>query len=166
MLFQTSSEVLLDEVLALLLWEDKVPPVAAAVDFKEGQVAKRLKSMLEPRLGGQRATKTPGPVGSWHKQCVKLRNRVVHGGCRPSRGEADSAYEALLGLERHVMDRLVDKRTVYKRSTLLTVAESGLRRRGKRSGQIKTFAETVADTEPNWLGDFRDWHDQFIAAIT
>lgn len=44
-LFQTSSEVLLNKVLTLLLWEEKVFPVTAAGDFYEGQVVKRLQTM-------------------------------------------------------------------------------------------------------------------------
>lgn len=68
--------------------------------------------------------------------------------------------------EQHVMDRLVDQRTVYPRSTLLTVAESGLRLRDKWSGPIKMFAEEVADTAPNWLDDLRTRHAQFVAALS
>jgi len=165
-LFQTASEVLLDKVLVLLLWEEKVLPATAAVAFKEGEVGKRMQSSLAPRLKGQWSLTEPGPVADWYSRCARLRNRVVHGGYRPTRGEADNAYQALHGLEQHVMDRLVDQRTTYPRSTLMTVAESGLRRRGRWSGQIKKFHDEVAPTEPNWVDDVRAWNVQFIAVLT
>ncbi len=51
-LAQTASEVLLDRLLALLLWEEGRAPAEAASKFEEGKLSKRVRTELPPRLGG------------------------------------------------------------------------------------------------------------------
>ena len=162
-LANTSCELLLDVTLALLMWEQGIPVAQAAALFEEGKVLRRLTAELTPRLKGNWST-DQGAVGAWYTDLYKKRHRVVHGGYTPSPAEADRAIEAAAGLQRFVMDRIVTQRTFFPRSTLMTVAEAGLRARNMWNGQIKRFAEEVAPNEPNWRDSFTAFHQQLIAA--
>ena len=64
------------------------------------------------------------------------------------------------------MDRIAAQRTSFPRSTLMTIAESGLRARNLWSGQIKRFAEDVAPVEANWRDSFTEYHQQLIEAAS
>ncbi len=90
---------------------------------------------------------------------------MVHGGYRPRRTEAAAAVRAVLGFEKHIYDRLVVRRNEYPRSTLMTVAEQGLRKRDLWGGQIRRFAEEVAPTEPPWRESNRTWRDRMVTAL-
>lgn len=140
----TASEVLVDWLLALLLWEKHEDAELSATLFQEGKVLRRLTVDLPELLRGNWSTSTTGPVNTWYQQAYILRHRVVHGGRTPSRPAAQAALRATLGLERHAMDRLVDRRSVFPRATLMSVAQAGLRRRDRWSGKIKRFAENEA----------------------
>jgi len=163
-LAQTAAEVLLDTLLMLPLWEEKLPAENAATILEEGKLARRIKTEWQPRLGGNWSLDSSGSVATWFLGTALLRNRVVHGGYLPTRAEARCAYEAVFSLEKFAFDRLVDKRNRYPRSVLMTVARSGLERRGRWSGQIKRFAETIAGTEPSWRDSFREYRAAVAAA--
>lgn len=161
---QTASEVLIDAVLSLLMWEEGVEPEIAAQSFREGKVLARLRHDVPPRLKGRWSTTGSGAVARWFENSHKLRHRVVHGGYTPSRIEADAALDAVGRLETHLFDRLAARRNTYMRATLMTVAEPGLRKRNLWSGKIRAFAEGPALTEPNWRELFRLWHVRFAEA--
>lgn len=163
-LANTSCEVMLDAILALLMWEEGVAVEDAVPLFEEGKVLRRLKQELQPRLKGQWSTET-GAVGEWFRSAYRLRHRVVHGGYLPTPAEAARALEAGLGLQRFVMDRIAERRTTYFRAALMTVAEEGLTRRGLWSGQIKRFAEEVAPTEPSWRYSFTAWYRELVGRL-
>lgn len=162
-LANTSCEVLLDAILALLMWEEGVAVEDAAPAFEEGRTLRRLKRELEPRLKGTWSTET-GAVGEWFQSAYRLRHRVVHGGYSPTHAEAAKALEAGLGLQRFVMDRIAERRTTYYRAALMALAEEGLRRRDLWSGKIKRFSEEVAPTEPSWWDSFTAWYRELVAA--
>lgn len=163
-LANTSCEVMLDAILALLMWEESVVVEDAASAFEEGKVLRRITQELSPRLTGNWSTER-GAVGSWYRSAYQLRHRVVHGGYSPSVGEAADALEAAVGLQRFVMNRIAERRTTYPRSALMTIAEEGLRRRDMWSGQIKRFALEVAPTEPNWRDSYTAWYQGLVAAL-
>jgi hypothetical protein len=156
---QTASETFLDVLLELLMWEERQEPLAVAPKFAEGEFTQRVKAEFAGRLGGRWSLDGAGVVASWFHGCSRLRHRIVHGGVQPSRSEAESAIDSVFSLQAFAFDRLTAKRTTYPRTTLMTVAESGLRRRGLWSGGIKRFAENDARTEPSWRQAFREWHD-------
>lgn len=162
-LANTASEVLLDVVLALLMWEEGLSPTQAAGHFEEGKVLKRLKSDLTPRLKGSWSTER-GTVGQWFETLYKVRHRVVHAGYTPTPAEADEGMQAAAALEKFVFDRIASQRNTYKRATLITLAQSGLEKRGLWSGQIKRFAQNDAHTEPDWRDSFTQFHTALVAA--
>lgn len=163
-LANTSCEVMLDTILALLMWEEGVAVEDAASAFEEGKVLRRITQGLSPRLRGSWSTER-GAVGSWYRSSYQLRHRVVHGGYSPSIREASDALEAAVGLQRFVMNRIAERRTVYPRATLMTIGEEGLHRRNLWSGQIKRFALEVAPTEPNWRSSYTAWYQGLVAAL-
>lgn len=163
-LANTSCEVMLDAILALLMWEEGVVVEDAAPSFEEGKVLRRVSKELAPRLKGNWSTES-GAVGDWYRAAYRLRHRVVHGGYSPSVSEGAEALASAAGLQRFVMDRIAESRTTYYRAALMTVAEEGLRRRDMWSGKIKRFAEDVAPTEPNWRDSYTAWYRDLVAAL-
>lgn len=164
LLANTSCEVMIDAVLALLMWEEGVPVEDAATAFAEGKALRRVTQELAPRLKGNWATDN-GTVGDWVKNTYRLRHRVIHAGYSPSSSEAEAALKAAANLHSFVFDRIVDRRSVYRRAALITVAEEGLRGRKVWSGKIKRFAETEADTEPDWRDSYTNWYRALIATL-
>lgn len=160
----TASEVLLDAVLAMLLWESGRAASDAATVFEEGKVARRLKVAFAPLLGGTWDPTRPGAVGRWFKDAFALRHRIVHGGYQPSLTEATTAMEAVDRLESFMFDAIAHKRNAFPRTTLLTVGEEGLTRRNLWNGKIRDFAEKVAPVEPSWRETFDVWLRQLTAA--
>lgn len=163
-LANTACEVMLDAILALVMWEEGMSVEDAAAAFKEGKLLRRITQELSPRLKGSWSTEG-GAVGSWYRSAYRLRHRVVHGGYSPSISEGAAALEAAVGLQRFVMDRIAQRRATYPRAALLTIAEEGLRRRDLWSGQIKRFALEVAPTEPNWRDSYTGWYADLVAEL-
>jgi hypothetical protein len=161
---QTASEVLLDGMLSLLMWEEGVEPEVAAQAFEEGQAVTRMSREMPARLKGVWTTTGSGSVAQWFEDSYKLRHRVVHGGYTPSRIEAEAALGACSRLRTHLLDRLSARRNAYMRATLMTVGEPGLLRRGLWAGKIREFAEGPAQSEPNWRESFHGWHIKFVEA--
>lgn len=160
----TASEVFLDGLLALLLWESGDDPEQAAKLFEEGKVTKRVKTDLPRLLGGNWQLDGKAVPAQWFHQAVRLRHRVVHGGYRPTRLEAIAALDVALAMERYALSRLITRRGQFPRATLMTVAESGLRARNLWAGAIKRFSEQVTDTEPSWMESFAEWRERMVAA--
>jgi hypothetical protein len=165
-LTQTACEVFIDTLLLLLLWEENVPPSSAVQILEEGKLVRRLKTEMQSRLGGNWHLEGGGEIAQWFQHTSRLRNRIAHGGYLPSRLEAEKAYKAAFPLEKFTFGRLVEKRNKYPRVTLMTVAQSGLQRRGLWRGQIKNFAEQVAPTEPDWRQQVNDYRSRIGLAIT
>lgn len=165
-LAETASEVFVDGVIALLLWELGVDPHEAAGRFEVGKVTRRVRTDLPTLLGGLwRLDGGNGVAETWMRDTVRLRHRVVHGGYRPSRIEAAAAVRGAVAFERHLYDRLADRRNQYPRSALMALAEPGLTARGMWGGKIKQFAETVGPTEPSWHDGYAAWRGRMVAAL-
>lgn len=160
------TEVLLDAVLMLLLWEDKVEPSRAAPLFQEGRLLQRITKELAPRLKGDWSTAHGSrPLGRWYAATYRTRNRVIHGGYDPGRLEAENALHSSAELATFTFDRIADRRGSYPRVTLMTVASAGLQKRGLYGGRIRRFNEQVAAAEPNWAVAFRDYRAAVVALL-
>ncbi|MFD7985469.1 hypothetical protein ACFV4M_19140 [Kitasatospora indigofera] len=163
-LANTASEVFLDALLSLLLWDSGADPESAAGYFEEGKVTRRLKSNFPSLLGGNWSLDAPGPIASWFKQSFQLRHRVVHGGYRPTRAEAAKAVQLVYSLENYCYTRLADKRGIYPRATLMTLAKDGLQRRGLWKGAIKKFSEDASENGEHWGESFYHWRENLNTA--
>jgi hypothetical protein len=156
-----SSEVLLDSLLLLLAWEERVEPSVAAEWF-DHQLAKRVRTYYHPRLAGSwDTTQTKSPVGRWSEFVRLPRNRIVHSGIWPSRAEGFAALEANHALEQFLKARVGVARNKYPRTALILLGTPGLAKRGLLKGRIKKFMDDTADTEPDWFDSFAKWTDLF-----
>lgn len=163
-LANTATEVLLDSVLAMLLWDEGIAAKDAVRYFERGLSVQRMSNHTAPRLGGNWGTtaKAKGPVGNWYNRAYRLRHRVVHGGYRPSRPEASAALESVSGLSTFIFDRIGEKRGTYQRTTLMTLAQPGLEQRGMWGGKIKKFAEETASEAGEWQPSFATFYKELI----
>lgn len=161
---QMAFEVLIDGLLAWMLWEEHVDPIDAAERFFLEGLTKRVRTHYAPRLGGNWSTKGRGPMAQWRERLYHLRGRVVHGNYAPTRAEAHSALDAMNVVDSFVRKRLVASKNRYKRTTLMLLGRPGLEKIGAWSGQMRRFVETTADSEPDWLLSFSDWHRRLNGA--
>lgn len=161
----TASEVLLDGVLSLLLWESKVDPKGLGGFFAEGKLVKRVKTKYPELLGGSWSLDSEGPVSRWFHDAFKLRHRVVHGGYMPSRLEAEAALDSVYALSFHCWSRIADKCTTFPRTALIVLSESGLKERNKWSGRMDKFKRETAVAEDSWLESSAKWRSELSEAI-
>ena len=161
-LAHTASEVLVDALLSVMLWEEGADPTTAALSFRDDRAVKRIMANFPSRLGGSWNLSGDGPVARWYRGSAQLRNRIVHAGYSPSRVEVLTAMDAVHGLADHCFNRLVVNRNAYMRATLMSVAKEGLEKRGLWSGKIKAFFHGPAQEEPDWKPALGKWRSQMI----
>ncbi|WP_228182904.1 hypothetical protein [Streptomyces anulatus] len=164
-LSNTASEVLLDSLLSVLYWESGRKPEEVAKIFTEGGLARRVKSNFSELLGGNWSLDGAGPVANWFHKCYLLRHRVVHGGYSPTRLEAEAAIDATFSMSNYCWDRLVAKKKKFPRVVLMTIAEEGLRKRGKWCHFMRNFMSDVAPVEPSWLESSHAWRNEMYDAL-
>lgn len=157
---QTSIEILLDALLALLVWEEgKTPDEAAAEEFQDAGFQKRVRTHFHTRLGGDWRTEGGDVLTRWAEHVAAMRHRVVHAGYRPTREEARLAVAVAGEVEKFVRHRVIDRRNTYPRTALLMLGRPGLERAGVWAGRIQRFAER-ADSEPPWIESFASWRGE------
>ncbi|MBK3582613.1 hypothetical protein JHN49_02395 [Streptomyces sp. MBT57] len=163
-----SSEILLDSLLGLMLWEEQVelPDIEKAVrvfdEAKGGGLASRIKREYSPRLGGNWNFTVAGPVRSWSEDLAHLRGRVIHRGYRPSRNEAERALEASNDLLDFAKICLASKAKRYPRTCLMILGEPGLRRLGGWKVTEEFLNEN--DEHPlSWFSRYSQWRDDVDA---
>lgn len=160
---QIAAEILFDNLLALLLWEEGVSAEVAAHTVFDGGLTTRVKKHYAPRLGGNWSLAGAGAVARWAQEIHAIRGRVVHAGYHATAEEARRGAAAAAALENFTKDRVAARRTTYPRTTLLFVGKPGLERMNLWAGQIRRFAER-ADEEPDWIVSFRNWRRELDAA--
>jgi hypothetical protein len=150
----TACEVLLDDLLAHMLWQERARPEEAAVLFDSWLTA-RVKQQYHPRLGGNWSVDNPGPVRDWSIGVAAIRNRVVHGGYEPSLDEARAARDAGAALNTYVCDLVAEKTREYPRTAVLLPGQVGLRRRGRWSRRLAELADDPREVP--WTETFARW---------
>ena len=136
----TAAEVLLDEVLGLLLWEEHVLPGVAAAAYTGNDALARMKSRLERRLGSgwdPRGTSGPGP--DYAQYLAALRNRVVHAGFVPNRIQVLAGLATLDTLTTAAEDALLtpDRLARYPLTALSVAGEARLEERGLLTRRVR-----------------------------
>jgi len=162
----TSCEVLLDNLLAHMLWEEGVRPEAAAGMFAAGRegIAARVKKQYHPRLGGQWSVDKPGAIGNWYTAVAGLRNRVVHGGYDPGFKEAQGASRAAKALATYLGDLLAGRTKDYPRTALVLPGRPGIERRGKWHRRLQALQDDPGQV--NWVATFALWQSAMQRAHT
>ena len=97
---------------------------------------------------------------NWRTKLADLRNAAVHGGQTPDDEEIETAFKALIELERHLGDRLVANMRRYPGTTQLFLGPQGLDRRGKAAsfGSMLSADESYLPPEPGIY--FRRWNQE------
>ncbi len=150
----TACEVLLDDLLGHMLWQERVRPEDAAAVFQPW-LTTRVKTQYHARLGGIWSLERPGPVREWFVDVAGLRNRVVHGGYDPSLDEARTAVDAAHALNAYLCDLLAEKTGPYPRTAVALPGVAGLQRRGKWTRRLAELAEDPVEVP--WTVTFARW---------
>lgn len=134
----TACEVMFDDLLAHLMWEEgERPEIAAATFDRLDSISKRVKTEFHARLGGTWSLDVEGPVNCWAEDIARLRNRCVHAGYEPTGSEAWRAIESANSLLEFLGDRVAENVGKYLRTAQLLPGRYGLERRGKWSRRIE-----------------------------
>jgi hypothetical protein len=160
-----AAEVLLTAILSLILWEEGLAgkPRQEAMQILGMDLSRRVRASFHPRIGGIWSFSQEGPVKSWRDSTAALRNRVVHGGYRPTKHEAQASLTAIIDLERFVCDRLAESRSKYPRTALSMLGRAGLDRRKVWSDHL--FSEKNIGPITQFTQDFVTWRDAILQEI-
>lgn len=150
----TACEVLFDDLLAHLMWEEGQRPEEAANAF-DSQLTARVKSQYHARLGGLWRLDAGGPISDWFILVARLRNRVVHGGYEPTFQEATVAVQATDALREYLGDLIANRALTYPRTALVLPGEGGLVRRGKWTSALNDLRNDTS--EVHWRQTFARW---------
>ncbi|MEE2061515.1 hypothetical protein [Rhodococcus artemisiae] len=157
-------EVILDGLLGMVLWEGGVSDADAAVTFS-ADLTPRLKNEYAPRLGGNWALNT-GILASWFDNVAGMRNRVVHGGYRPTGAEARRANESVDALAKSISDRLSKNFKDYPKTAWLFLGKQGFEDRNCFTRRVR---EWIKAQPPNavldWLREYSEWRDKVNAQV-
>lgn len=140
---QSADEVLIDSLLAGMLWEEQVTAEEAA-QILNRPLKTKLASEFHPRLGGSwQPDVRGGAVGDWYATVPALRGRCAHGGYQPTRDELGGAQQA--------------------HKTLVTFATERLKARQKRfplTAAMHTRSAKPVDNLNEKLREFVRWRDE------
>jgi hypothetical protein len=162
-----SSEVLLDSLLGVLVWEEQqgaedIDAARRIFDDTRGGLAARVRREYAPRIGGTWDVSISGPVRNWSIHLAKLRGRIVHRGYRPSSDEAEAAMLAADGLLDFIKSRLASSARRFPRAALMFCGEPGLKRLGGWRAAQKHLQES---TDPNsWFSEYSAWRSRVDVA--
>ncbi|MDP2674923.1 MAG: hypothetical protein Q8Q00_08465 [Dehalococcoidia bacterium] len=102
-LLASAFEARANELLRYLFWKAGRPEDEFNTVLQQKPFVRRLRSEFHPHLGGSFDTRKTGPIGDWHRLTHTLRNRVVHGGYRPTREETNEARTAMAAAWDYLM---------------------------------------------------------------
>lgn len=160
-----SSEVLFNAVLQSMVWEEGDRDAQRVANWFRESLVKRLKTYYAPRLGGNWNMDDPSSaLHSWKVNLQDCRNRVVHSGIIPSDSDARAALDAHHAAEEYLVNRLIEKRNAYPRTTLMLSGIQGLQRRDLFKGKIAVVANE-APPHNAWLVELRTWMDEVESKI-
>jgi hypothetical protein len=158
----TAVEVLLDEVLGLLLWEERMRPPDASSEFSHADAWARMKHRLEPRLGAGWDPKAKNTeAAAFARDLANLRNRVVHAGVVPTRDQTFAALAVLPAVERALRDSLTRPNVLasYPLTAIATCGGSdGLEGTGHLTRRVVDRLEQVADVNLSAVYRRWEWH--------
>lgn len=154
---ESAAQVLLDDLLLHMLWEEGVDPVEAADTYcRHVGLSKRMRTHFHGRLSGNWSMKE-GALGEWQQKLSAVRHRVVHAGYQPARLEAYDALDAVKALNDFVAMRLSANKSVrkYPRTAVALLGIEELDRRGRMARWLRDLVKDP--TEPHWITMFARW---------
>lgn len=151
----TACEVLLDNLLGHMLWEEGERPEDAAKVFNNTTITNRVKKHYAKRLPAAWSVDEPGCIHNWFRDVACLRNRVIHSGYEPTMSQARQAQHSAAALAEHLAHLVAAQASTYPRTALVLPGKEGLQRRGKWTAQIEEL-----QTDPNqvnWVETYHRW---------
>jgi hypothetical protein len=158
-------ELMLDSVLAAMLWEEGETPAQAAQAWANASsITQRVKSMYSGRLGGSWHIDGLGPVGRWREAIVDVRNSVIHSGRTPSEPESENSGEVTSELLTFVSKRLVLKWKTYPKTLAVLCGPSSIETHASKKQRAKVLAELERCS--TFAVDFHLWRDEWLEERT
>jgi hypothetical protein len=153
-LIASGCEVLLDHVLASLLWEEGQRPEDATPIF-ETFVTNRLKAgHHESRVGGDWDLDGSGPIANWLHKIAFRRNAMLHAGQAPTLDIAKEAFGSAIELLDFLRGRLLAHTERYPR-TAWGLLGSRLMPAGDKQRHIDPLLNDA--NEPLWKATAARW---------
>jgi hypothetical protein len=169
----TAGEMLFDAFLFRMGWEEITfgpPGMLTREQVMEwfswpNNLKTRLCGMYNDRLRGRWECGTPGnPIHTWLNTVSKLRNRVVHGGYRPSEEEAKAALASMVEVEDFV-ERLIGdlpNATKYPFTAYMMLGPVGLTKAGTFTRKIRA---KIGGEKSDWRQAFYDFRQGVIDEV-
>lgn len=152
-----AAEVLFNDLLMMVMWEEGIRPEEAAPVFDSGLIT-RIKTQYQSRLGGAGWSFDRNSVLlAWSEHVAGVRHRVVHAGYEPTFAEAEIAGEALAALETFIVEKLLTAKNLakYPRTAMALLGREGLIRRNAWNKRHQQLADSTH--EPLWTPTFNRW---------
>lgn len=159
--FAIACELMLDSVLAAMLWEEGESVQQAARHWaNQSSITNRVKRLYSGRLAGSWALEGTGPMARWLKRVVYVRNSVIHSGRTPSRAESHLAGEATTGMTSFVAQRLIENWEKYPKTMAILVGPTMIRQHASGTKREKMLQE-LERCGP-FAVDFHRWRDRWL----
>ncbi len=146
MALQTSVERRVFAMRACMIVDEGGTPPSTQ---EEGSTAfKTAFRNLGDKLGGGPwdLTNRTNPVGRYWHDLYELRNKVAHSGSSVDRATLERAFEAEQELVAEIEQRLLKRKTRYKRTALLVMGGIGLKEKGALSNTMRDFINHLKET--------------------
>ena len=163
-LYASSCEALLDELLQHTLWEEDQRPEQAVARFlnKRGNargivdlVKNELQEYYQHYGWGQ---ETPEIIEQWVTDVASLRNRAIHYGYTPTLDEIRACLRTVDGVVKFVSDRVFEARAERPITALAVLGHQGLESRGGWDDRFSDFENTLSDVNLR-LKIYKRWRD-------
>jgi hypothetical protein len=154
-------ELMLDSVLAAMLWEEgKSVEEAAEIWADQSSITVRVRRLYAERLLGNWSLEGTGPMARWLKHIVYVRNSVIHSGRTPSPGEVHIAGPTSAGLTGFVASRLVARWEKYPKTMAVLCGPTSVRQNAPKEQQDAILQE-LERCSP-FAVEFHQWRDQWL----
>ncbi|QEM43991.1 hypothetical protein [Mycolicibacterium grossiae] len=156
-------ELMLDSVLAAMLWEEgKSVEEAAKIWADHSSITVRVKRLYATRLLGNWSLEGTGPIARWLKHIVYVRNSVIHSGRTPSPSEVNIAGPTSAGITGFVASRLVARWEKYPKTMSVLCGPTSVRQHASKKKQDAILQE-LERCSP-FAVDFHKWRDEWLEA--
>ncbi|MGJ0119910.1 hypothetical protein ACQ7HM_11955 [Williamsia sp. MIQD14] len=155
----TGCEILLDDLLRHLLWEDgRRPEDCVHIFYDRGQVTTTLKRALKYTqvfLKGDWNTAQQPDLNAWQHETARVRNTVVHAGYRPTLEQAYAALDAADGLQSYLGDLVLKLTYRFPRTALMLYGRDELVSRNQFTARVRAVLDD--DQTSGWTTKFVRW---------
>lgn len=165
-LYASSCEALLDELLQHNLWESEMRPEHASARFLNGKGRARgivdlVKNELQGLYQGQGwAREHREVIGKWVADVTSLRNKAVHYGYTPNLEEMKACLDSVNRLVDFIADRVFEFRADRPITALALLGQGGLEARGGWDDKFRDYETSLSDVNLR-LRVFQRWRKAF-----